>query len=607
MKYLLPILFLLAILTPMQAFAVNVCYKAGDEHDLDRWYNANTRAKLTNPAYFGVNGTAAPETLNLLRLNAVTASTLQNNNCQIWFGGGGAPRLNLTEAQTVHTWLYAQPNRFLLSGCDYASASYICNQLRPLVNIPNGGITLKAPLTQDTFNPLQCGGVSGAETFGGISSYQVPNPTDVVLATHNTPELQSAALTDSLTNPTFLMTADADMFGASGLNAIGAGATASTDQAKFIINAFKFAVDQVQGRPHQCVDSYEAGITLSGRVYNDSNLNQTADATENGIHNVTVTLINTVTNECQSTRTDANGNYQFLNIQNSDYQIFESANDTVPPQQCSTSANADPNGWQSTTANVTPVFTVADVDLSGFDFGDVQAPIFTPDHSQHIQPGTSTQYAHTFTPKTDGSVVFTTTTNNNTGWTQALYRDSNCDGQLTQLDTLILSNQSIPTSADTPICLINQVTASAALTNSQQQTTITANFSYGAGTILSNHISSVQDITTTTGSAFSLEILKTVQNLTQGTEATDTQNTGLPGDTLQYVLTYRNTGTQPLTDITVNDSLPAFTLFQAQQCGETPAGLICTPVINGESLEWQLGGNLAGGQSGTVSFTVEIE
>jgi len=56
-----------------------------------------------------------------------------------------------------------------------------------------------------------------------------------------------------------------------------------------------------------------------------------------------------------------------------------------------------------------------------------------------------------------------------------------------------------------------------------------------------------------------------VQNLTLG-GAYGTSNSALPGQTLQYQLTFTNDGSVPLGTVVVDDSTPAFTSFVKAQC-----------------------------------------
>lgn len=237
-----------------EAQSLKVCFKSNTELDfLTKADMQNSRAKLINPAYFGAAGTAAPEALTFGGLASVTGATLASNGCDIFIGGGFEGSLTAAEGAALNAWVSAG-NRFVIGGCDLVT-NPVCTSLgRTLTNIPNGGITVNSALS---YNPIMCGGVQNIATFGGASTIVGTVPSDSILATH-IPAGQAAVTTDNLVTPKFLMTGDADMFGSSGSGAIGAGATATTDQAVFLVSVFKFAADAIKGRlvNPQCFASY---------------------------------------------------------------------------------------------------------------------------------------------------------------------------------------------------------------------------------------------------------------------------------------------------------------------------------------------------------------
>jgi uncharacterized repeat protein (TIGR01451 family) len=264
--------------------SVNVCFKTGTELDLNQSFNANTRAKLTNPAYFGSTGAAAPETFVFKTLASVTSSTLTSNNCEIYFGGG-SPDVTSAEATTINNWVQS-PGRFVLAGCDYTT-NFICTSFgRSLTTIANGTVSINSALS---YNPLTCGGALSVGTFGGASTSIGLLAGDVVLAKHNTAIQPPAAITDNLVTPKFMFTADADMYGNGGASAIGAGATASTDQAKFVVNSFKFGLDAIKGRlgNPQCFASYDQKVDLALSISTSN-----ASPVVGGQTTVTVTVVN---------------------------------------------------------------------------------------------------------------------------------------------------------------------------------------------------------------------------------------------------------------------------------------------------------------------------
>ena len=252
------------------AQSLNVCFKSGTELDFNVASRmANTRAKLENPAYFGPNGTAAPESFTFTGLASVSVSSLTSNGCDIFIGGGYYGSLSATEGSELVSWVNGG-SRFVIGGCDNTGNTTCLAFGRTLTSIPNGGVTVNSALS---YNPITCGGAQNIATFGGASTIVGTVPSDSILATHNangTP----AATTDDLVTPKFLFTSDADMFGSNGAAAIGSGATATTDQAIFVVSVFKFAADAIAGRltNPQCFTSYnqEADLEIAISTTNAS-------------------------------------------------------------------------------------------------------------------------------------------------------------------------------------------------------------------------------------------------------------------------------------------------------------------------------------------------
>ncbi|WP_158278864.1 GEVED domain-containing protein [Leucothrix arctica] len=108
-----------------------------------------------------------------------------------------------------------------------------------------------------------------------------------------------------------------------------------------------------------------------------------------------------------------------------------------------------------------------------------------------------------------------------------------------------------------------------------------------------------------------LELRKTVKNISQApfTEAS-TINSAAPGDTLEYRIYYSNSGTGPITDLVINDSVPLYTTMKGSaSCGITLANMGCTTSAFGldDDLKWTLTGTLTGGSGSSVSYQVLID
>jgi len=379
------------------------------------------------------------------------------------------------------------------------------------------------------------------------------------------------------------------------------------------------------------LDDYRVEVPLnvyavSGKVYEDINTNSTFDTGENGIYDVTIVLYDPSTGSCRSTKTNSEGEYAFFPVSPGNYQVIESALEKVTtPAQCPPTAQ-DPSGYRSTTDNTLNV-SVVDSSIDNQDFGDVSGPTFEPSHNDSILPGNVTFYAHTFRTPASGTVAFTTSASGQqaTGWSHVTYRDSNCDGELNGAEANTpIASINFGVSADSEFCIINKVYAPAnAPANDRYTIATTANFTYQGGdtqplvvndvTMVTGDVSPTTPATTSTQvtpavGASQLELRKTVENTTQNTGETATANQAKPGDFLTYRIYYRNTGTGPITDLVVKDSVPAFTSFVlgTESCDSTPPGMSCTPNVVFDNLHWGFTGKLGAGASGSVSYEVMV-
>ena len=89
---------------------------------------------------------------------------------------------------------------------------------------------------------------------------------------------------------------------------------------------------------------------------------------------------------------------------------------------------------------------------------------------------------------------------------------------------------------------------------------------------------------------------KQQRDVTSGGTFTDSPITVQPGDTVEYQLVYKNSGTGPALNVTVTDSVPANTTF-----------VVCSNSCNNSAgvLTWSLG-NVPAGNSVTVTFQVKV-
>ena len=379
-----------------------------------------------------------------------------------------------------------------------------------------------------------------------------------------------------------------------------------------------------------------SGATVSGRVYIDANSNASEDAGEAGIGSTVVILLDVSTGTCLSTTTNGNGDYSFAGVSDGTYKVYQAQGETTPtPQDCGVSFVNNPTGFQSTTPD-TLMINVSGVDVSDQDFGEVAGTnsttsgntgggiLFEPDHQSEVLPGNVVFYTHVFSTEADGNVSFSTIESGNiaNGWAHTLYLDSDCNGALdgNESDTTI-NGISLGMTGGARLCLIDKVYSPANVpAQDQYEVKTTATFIYAGGilapvtlevtdlTIASQSVSPTAPATPEVGES-GLVLRKTVENLTQATLETSTLNQASPGDVLKYRIYYRNTGTGSITDLEVNDTVPAFTGFvlSSESCDVTPVGMACIPTITIDALNWEFTGSLGGGVGGNVSYEVLVD
>nr|WP_242452986.1 GEVED domain-containing protein [Photobacterium damselae] len=262
--------------------------------------------------------------------------------------------------------------------------------------------------------------------------------------------------------------------------------------------------------------------------------------------------------------------------------------------------------------------------LTGLNFGKVKEPRMEPDNFTETEPGKGVLFSHKFTAETAGSVNFTVMNISaepaNDGWSAILYQDNDCNGVIDGSDSQIVNPVAV--SGDSSICLISKVFVPAdaplnALYHYDIQADMTFDDSAATGHGITRQVIDTDTVRATFAGAGELKLNKTVENITQGTGVT-TSNQGRPGEVLEYTVEFTNVGSGPITEVTVFDTTPEYTeLNQAIDCtsGSLPASLTCneqTPHgTNGAGYQgevrWEMTGSLSPGESGTVVYRVMIK
>ena len=240
---------------------------------------------------------------------------------------------------------------------------------------------------------------------------------------------------------------------------------------------------------------------------------------------------------------------------------------------------------------------------------------FLTEGAQTAMPGTTVLYTHTFIAGLAGSVSFATSemvSPFTPGWTALIYRDTNCNGVLDGAEGTSQLTSSVMVVPGDQVCIVVKSSVPAAAPyNARDVITVTATFT---PTIGPNLFYSHLDITTVGGAlGAGLTLAKSVRNVTLG-GLVGTNNSARPGDVLEYIITYSNVASTAVMTVIVTDNTPAYTTFTLAACGMVlpPALTACmvtsAPAMGAAgNIQWTLTGQLNPGQSGEVSFRVQVQ
>ncbi len=361
-----------------------------------------------------------------------------------------------------------------------------------------------------------------------------------------------------------------------------------------------------------------SGARITGRVFADTGVGSgiandgVQNGTELGIGGVTVRLTDSGNTTLSTATTDAAGNY-ILSIPGTlpNGTVLNVVETNLTPY-VSTGGSAGTTGGAYARATDATTFTLTiGTSYSGVNFADVPDNQFVTNGVASGTPGTSLTYSHTFTAGTAGSVVFSSTAlpNPALAWSEVLYRDLNCNGILEPADPVI--SAAIPVVAGQIVCiLVKEFVPATAPLSAQNQVTVSAAFAYANAVPALNTTYTRTDITTV-GVASGLTLIKEVRNVTTA-GAFGANNTALPGQQLEYRITYANVSSGALTNVQVTDTTPAFTTFVSAACGALVPNIASCSVTTQPApgttgnLVWTLTGPLAPGSQSTVLYTVTV-
>lgn len=350
------------------------------------------------------------------------------------------------------------------------------------------------------------------------------------------------------------------------------------------------------------------GSSLTGRVFVDTGVgsggvanNVIRDGTEPGLPGARVTATDSAGTTIYDSAVAGNAGVYQLWIPAAAGSGTLRITEINPNPYKSTGANVGTTSGTYTFATDTVAFAhTIGTTYTGIDFADVPSSIFLTDGRQMVTPGNVAFYPHTFTAGTAGSVTFTPTAPTMNGWSNQLYRDTNCNGAVEPAEAPVTA--AIAMTAAQQVCLVNRVFASqVAAYNEEYPVTIAAAYAW-SGSALSESFSRNDLTMIGTANGAGLVLNKVVDKATAAS-----------GATLTYTITYSNQGSGPLSQIRIYDATPAYTVHTSAACGTLGSGLSgCTvttqPALSGTgALLWTFTGSLASGASGTVIFTVTVQ
>lgn len=352
---------------------------------------------------------------------------------------------------------------------------------------------------------------------------------------------------------------------------------------------------------------------ISGKVFEDSNLNAQFDTGELGIAQVLVILRDTTNNVCKSTYTKSDGSYYFKQLEVGQYQVYQAAQAS---NICNISQAQNFRNHTNTTALYSNILTLQNSSLSGANFGAIPTSgtnslTFTPNSVKNAKAGSGTFHHHKLYVPVPGSVILQLQTPNSSTWGNRLFHDKNCDGQLLGQELIMVTQAIEVTQPKQQLCLVHAASIPVTAKN-QESITIKAQMALGGFSPAITLSASVVDSTlvnTSNGSTGKLELTKTVRNVTHATQQ-GRVNYAKPGDILEYRIEYYNSASVAIEDLKINDTIPAFTELVTGNSTCIPpqgGGLTCLSTVESNHMQWRFSGVLVAGAKGIVTYQVRVQ
>lgn len=250
-------------------------------------------------------------------------------------------------------------------------------------------------------------------------------------------------------------------------------------------------------------------------------------------------------------------------------------------------------------------------EIEGIDFGVVESPQFDADRHSSVADGSVAVLSHLYQAPSFGQLNVSVSPVGTAPGVPRVVLDADCNGAIGTGESDV--PQGLAVASGDAFCLLFEVLIPAGTQPGlafayQLDTSLALSDANNSGHGVSLVVSNRDTLTILSAGTGRLELDKTVVNLSRA-ELPGVSNTALPGETLEFVLTYRNVGTAGLQDLVVNDTAPPYTIVVpgTAACEATPVGMSCSPNETGNALDWAFGGDLPPGQSGSVSYRVTID
>jgi uncharacterized repeat protein (TIGR01451 family) len=350
------------------------------------------------------------------------------------------------------------------------------------------------------------------------------------------------------------------------------------------------------------------GTKVSGTVFQDDGSgsgtanNGAKDGGEVGLANVAVKITDTGTTTYDQTLTDSTGAYTlWLPAGATSVRVAE----TNVTGYLSTGASVGNSGGAYTRATDTIAFTNSGLVYAGLNFGEVLNATLAPNGALTALPNSAVYYPHSFVATTTAQLTFSVTDRpspSTPGYSEIIYRDTNCNGQFESGEPLV--SGAISVAAGTTVCImVKSYVPPGAPFDANNAITLTAQY------VLTNAAPALSLSYTATD----VTTVGAPKNAGLSLEKAVDKATATSGTVITYTITYTNDSSGPLSSILINDATPAYTTFQSAACtAPLPSGITACSVTTqpaagtAGNVQWTLTGSLTPTQGGTVTFSVKV-